>query len=178
MLTGLEKIFLENWFNLCIFENARKPCSRDIFVIIMDNKFRKNITVCIDYFYWNIILLNGLRCIKRINFLSTSSTSIAEKLKCPWWFPFIFIILGSFWNFLIRYLQAPQTNFLLIPKSSTTASEYDLNVSATSLSSKTTLPHSIGVILLLSLTLLEKKSFTVFQNCLLSVIFLTLRLLK
>ena len=50
-------------YNLCIFENVRKPCSRDAFVKTMHHNFRKNITVCFDYLYWNIILLNSLRCI-------------------------------------------------------------------------------------------------------------------
>ena len=43
-----------------------------------------------------------------------------------------------------------------------------------SLSSETTLSSSIRVVVFLSPTLLERKGFAVFQNCLLSVIFLTL----
>ena len=74
--------------------------------------------------------------------------------------------------------RLPRHNLLLIPRYSAIVSNYDLNVLATFLSLETTLSPSIRVILSLSSNVLERKGFTVFQNYLLSVIFLTLRLLK
>ena len=117
-------------------ENVKTSCSRDIFGRIMHNKFRKNITVSSDYFYWNVILLNGLKC--EAIFQLKSSTSTAEKIKCPWWFSFIFIMLRWFWNFLIISVTdllltgSSDKNLRFIPKFSTRVSKYDLNVSATS----------------------------------------------
>ena len=116
-----------------------------------------------------------------------SSSSINVK-KIFWGVPHLlhmcdFIILRWFWNFLIisftdlLFTGSSDVNLLLIPKFSTIVSNYDLNVSATSLSSDTALSPSIRVILSL-LTLLEKKGYEVSENCLLSVIFLTLRLFK
>ena len=75
--------------------------------------------------------------------VSTSSTPTAEKPKCPWWFWFIFILLGWFWSFLITDLlltSSSDVNLLLIPKISTVVPKYHLNVSATFLFSETTFP--------------------------------------
>ena len=94
------------------------------------------------------------------------------------------IMLVWFWNFVIISFTdslltgSSNINLLLIPKFFTIVSKYGLNVSATSLSSETTFSPYIRVILSLPPTLPEKKGFMVFQNCLLSVICLTLRLLK
>ena len=83
--------------------------------------------------------------------LSTSSTSTAEKLKCPWCFSFIFIILGCFLNILIISVTDSlltgysNINLLLIPKFSTRYSKYDWDVSATFLSSGTTLLYPVRV---------------------------------
>ena len=94
------------------------------------------------------------------------------------------IMLVWFWNFVIISFTdslltgSSNINLLLIPKFFTIVSKYGLNFSATSLSSETTFSPYIRVILSLPPTLPEKKGFMVFQNCLLSVICLTLRLLK
>ena len=94
-------------------------------------------------------------------------------------FSFIFIILGWFWNFLIISVTeslltgSGDKNYYLnldFPQDSQSMTLMFQN----SLSSETTLSSSIRVVVLLSPTLLERKGFAVFQNCLLSVIFLTL----
>ena len=70
-------------YNLCIFENVRKPCSRDAFVKTMHHNFRKNTTVCFDYLYWNIILLDSLRCINWIDFPINILYFNSWKTKIP-----------------------------------------------------------------------------------------------
>ena len=144
----------------------------------MHNTLRKNITVCFDYFYWNVILLNGFRCIKLMISLLKSSSSAAEKLRCPWWFSFIFIKLGWFRNFLIISVTdslltgSLDIDLLIKPKFFSTVAKHDVIMSATSLL------YSVRVIYSFLPTLLEKKGLKVCQNCLLSVIFLALRLSK
>ena len=116
--------------------------------------------------------------------LSIPYTSTAEKLLCPWWFSFIFIVIGWFWNFLIISFTdslltgSSYINLLLISKFFTIVSKYDLKVSVISLSSETTFFPSIRFIRSLSPNVLEKQGLTDFQNYLLSVIFLILMLLE
>ena len=84
--------------------------------------------VCFDCFYLDVS--------SKLMSMLTSFSATAKKLKCSWWFSFVFIILGSSWNFLI----IPVTNALLAvssdiylllrPKLSTIFWKYDLNVSA------------------------------------------------
>ena len=98
-------------------------------------------------------------------------------------FSFIFIILGWFWNFLIIqslicYLQAPETKIYYLNLDFPQDSQSMILMFQNSLSSETTLSSSVRVVILLSPTLLERKGFAVFQNCLLSVIYLISRLSK
>ena len=66
-------------------------------------------------------------------------------------------------NFLIMSITVSSLTdssdiyFSLIPKVSTLASKYDLNVSFTSLSSETTLPSSMKVIFFVSLSFSYKR---------------------
>ena len=110
----------------------------------MHNKFTKNIRFCFGYFYWHIILFNGRRCIKWINFPINILYFNNWKTKMPLmvflYFYYTWMILKFpdniiYWFVTYRLLRH---NLLLIPKFFTIVSKYDLNVSATSLSSETT----------------------------------------
>ena len=86
------------------------------------------------------------------------------------WVEHIPCLAGWFLNFLIisfadSLLTGSSDKYvLLIPKFSTIVSKYDLNVSAISPFSETTLSPSIRVILSFFPILLENKGFTVFQK--------------
>ena len=89
---------------------------------------------------------------------------------------FISIIFGWFWNFLIISVTdslltwSSDINLILISTTNTArVSEYNSNVSVTSLPSDTFPCRQ---------SCWWKNGFKIFYNCLLSVIFLTLRLLK
>ena len=80
MLTGLQfSLSILDFFLKTGLTSALLKMPGNLAVEIHSLKLRlinseKNITVWIDYFNWNIILLNGLKCI---------ITSTAENLKCP-----------------------------------------------------------------------------------------------
>ena len=150
----------------------------------MHNKCRKNITVCFDYFYWHIILFNGRRCIRWINFpiniLYFNSWKIKMPLMVFLYFYYTWMILKFpdsiiYWFVTYRLLRHKFTVDTWIFHNS-------LKVWLKCFSDFSVLrnyfPPSIRVILSLLPTLFEKKDFTAFRNCLLSVIFLTFRLLK
>ena len=109
--------------------------------------------------------------------LLTWFSATAEKLKSSCRFSFIFIMVWrlSWYHQLLIHCKLLRHIFS-VNTFTTIVLKYDLNVSVTSLSSETSLSFIIRVIFSLPPTPLEKKGFTVFQSCLLPVIFLTLKL--